>query len=76
MGRRLSTIEETKEALVEIIEGIEEKMKITMPGTDYYMDLERQLEEFENQLLTLDDVEQLDEDIVEEVEPDEDLLDR
>lgn len=76
MGRRLSTIEETKEALVEIIEGIEEKMKVTMPGTEYYMDLERQLEEFENQLLTLDDEEQLDEDIVEEVEPDEDLLDR
>ncbi len=50
-----SSIQDTKEALVELIEEIENKMKITPPGTDYYVDLERQLEELENQLLTLPD---------------------
>lgn len=57
MGRRLSTQDEMMEALVDLIDSIDEKMKVTMPGTDYYVDLERQKEEFERQLaeLTLDE---------------------
>ncbi|MCQ2748718.1 MAG: hypothetical protein MJ246_01550 [Clostridia bacterium] len=53
MGKRLSTTDEMFEALIDLIAGIEEKMEITPPGTDYYVDLERQKEEFERQLAEL-----------------------